>query len=516
VPQAITIGARHHPEKVALIQGDTRITYQQLNEESNRVSNGLRSLGVEKGDKIALLLTDSIYFVELWYGAVKAGAVPVTINYRLNREEILYQVAYSESKVLVTESQLFENAKDLPSTLGLRAFISLDFRIEKSIYFVNFKKASSAETPAIDLAAGDPCWIRYTSGTTGKPKAAVLSHGSIMFCAAQWAREYDLKYRTVYASVFPLSGGGTYFVVANHYAGATVILYSRFDPAEIAKSVEREKVTTLIMAPTMYNMFLNFVENERKKYDLSSVTTVVSCASPLSSKTVGRLTNEFPNAGLHNGYGTSEMAGNATNLKPEEFAQKGTSVGRPVSGWEIRVVDEEGRDLPTGQAGRIVVRGPNLFLGYYKDEEGTKKAFLGDWFGTGDIGRFDEDGYLYLVDRYHDMIISGGFNIYAIEVEMILNSHPEIAEAAVIGAPDEVWGEVVKAVVVLRDGSHLTAEKIIEYCSRRMSSYKKPRKIEIVEELPKNWMGKIDKQELRKRSGNGIALGSFQGGIGER
>jgi acyl-CoA synthetase (AMP-forming)/AMP-acid ligase II len=342
----------------------------------------------------------------------------------------------------------------------------------------------------------------YTSGTTGKPKGAVLTHGNVL-----WNLVNTLLAREDKEGEIALVTGPLYHAAAlnNHFLirlalGGASVLMKHFEPRKFMELIEREKVNVISGAPAMFHLLLNLPDVE--KYDTRSITRCTLGASTLPDETKKKIMKLFPNTGgIYDVYGATEVSPTLTVLKAADSFRKTACVGPAVPFLEVKIVDPQDREVPRGETGEIICRGPNVMKGYYKDPQGTAEALKGGWLHTGDIGRMDEEGFVYIVDRKKDLVISGGENIYPREIEELLYSHPKIREAAVVGAPDPLWGETVKAFVVLKTGESLTEEEVIEYCKAHLASYKKPKRVEFIDLLPRNPSGKVLKNVLRGRQG---------------
>jgi fatty-acyl-CoA synthase len=343
----------------------------------------------------------------------------------------------------------------------------------------------------------DESVILYTSGTTGRPKGVILTHQNQFFNTINYALAYRMKDWDRELALTPMFHSSTLGRIITYiFTGSTFITSKRFDPSWALRAIEKEKVTSITQAPTMYVAMMNL--KSAGSYDTSSVRRVVTGAAPMRVRTKKALKELFPNAGFFDLYGLTEASPGVTILEPDNFFSKIESVGRPMASVEVKVVNNQGVELPKGKVGEIICRGPNIMKGYYNDPLGTSEALKDGWLYTGDLGRMDDDGFLYLMDRKKDLIISGGENIYPAEIERVLLEHSRILDAAVIGVPDPYWGERVKAFVVLKPREILSKEEIIRYCEDHLASYKKPREVEFIERLPRNAANKVMKEELKK------------------
>jgi acyl-CoA synthetase (AMP-forming)/AMP-acid ligase II len=360
-------------------------------------------------------------------------------------------------------------------------------------------KESLPQEPDVPISEKDECQLMYTSGTTGKPKGALLTHGNLLwnlFNTVLGREEKEGETSIVIDPLYHTAALNNHFITRIAMAGTSVLI-KHFDPKRVMEVIEKEKVTVISGAPAVYHLMLSLPEG---RYDTRSITKCTTGASILPNETKERLVKLFPNlTGIYDVYGCTEATPSIAILKAKDSLRKRECVGPPVSFLEVRIVDDQDRDLPKGEVGELICRGPNVMKGYYKDEEATREALREGWLYTGDLARMDEEGFVYIVDRKKDMIVSGGENIYPREIEEILYSHPRIEDAAIVGVPDSLWGESVKAFVVLKKGETLTEAEVVEYCKTHLASYKKPKSVEFVESLPRNPSGKVLKTLLRKR-----------------
>lgn len=499
--------ARKFPDREAFVHKGVRVTYGELDERVNRLANSLLSRGIQKGDKVAVLLKNRREILEIYFAAGKIGAVNVPLNFRLAPREITFILNNSDSQILFMEEEFIpaiEKGKNELKEIREYIVVEKEPPAGYSVY-EEVLKAGSPVRPEICVDDDDDMFILYTAGTTGLPKGAVLSHKNVIVNAMTMIMERDFpianpdqrveEKNLCVAPLFHTAAiTGTAIAMV---AGVTVVLQD-FDPLEILKTIQKEKITTLFLVPAMWLFLLE--HPDFKKYDVSSLRLAGYGAAPMPPALKKRILAAFPNAGLQDTFGQTEMSPATTTLSPRDALRKDGSVGLPIMNVEARVVDSGMNDVPVGQVGEIVYRGPNMFKGYYKNPEGTAEAFHGGWFHSGDLVRRDEEGFIYIVDRKKDMIISGGENIYPAEVEAVLYGHAKILEAAVIGVPDPQWGEAVKAFVVLREGQQLTAEEVIAHCTENLARYKRPRYVEFMKALPRNAAGKVLKRELRSKA----------------
>ena len=494
--------ARTSPQKEALVFNDKRYTYGQFNERANRVANGLIALGTEKGDKVALLFLNCTEIVECLFATHKVGAAVVPLNFRLVPKELAYQVDNSDAKALIFSEAFQESVSSMRSELGkVEHYICAGAQsIEWAIDYEGFLSKYPVDEPSVLVDDDDPAYIMYTAGTTGRPKGAVPTHKNVLMGAAiNQCIERPTPDPDRQLIVFPLShGAGAQLALCGVFRGGSNIILDVPTPENILRLIQDEKITNVGLVPAIWNWLVN--EPKLNDFDLSSLQMAGTTAAPMPLELKTRLLKTFPNVKIYEGFGQTETSATVM-AKPEDMFRKHGSVGRRIINVEVRIVDEDDKDVPVGEVGEIVYRGPSVTKEYYKNAEATAEAFRGGWFHSGDLVRQDDEGYIYVVDRKKDMIISGGHNIYPAELEEVLYTHPKILEAAVIGLPDPEWGESVKAIVVPKAGETLTEEEVIGHCKENLASYKKPKSIAFADELPRNAAGKVVKYLLRERYG---------------
>ncbi len=494
--------ARKFPGRTALICEDTILTYKDLHIRSNQLANALSKRGIKKGDRVSTYLTNCVEYIETMFAVAKIGAVLVPISYRLVPREMKYIVDNSESAALMFNEPLLENVIAVRNELD---GISQDrlIMVGKSsagdmVAYEDLLQSGEPEDPEVEVTEEDIFYFGYTAGTTGFPKGAVFTHKARMLTLLQIAIEYDfgLEDRTLNCGPLYHAAPMAYTLV-HHLLGGQVILMKDFNPEEALKNIQEYRITNSFMVPTMYNMIINLPPETRSSYDVRSVRVLVSAAAPLPTQIKEGILEFFPNAGLNEFYGSTEAA-IVTNLRPEDQLRKTRSVGLPTYFVDMKVLDADGKEVPQGQEGIVYMKTPYALEEYYKNPKATQKAFRGEWFTNEDIGRMDEEGYLYIVDRKADMVISGGVNIYPTETEEILHQHPHVMEASVIGIPDEKWGESLLAFIVPKPGMPVDPRETISWCEDKLAKYKIPKRIEVVDELPKSPAGKVLKRILRE------------------
>jgi acyl-CoA synthetase (AMP-forming)/AMP-acid ligase II len=501
----------YHAERIAFVHGDQCLTYRKLGERINRLSNALLSLGLQKGDRIAILSKNRPHIIEAVFACYKAGLITVPLNARLAMAEVMHMLANSGTAALILGHE-FVDAVEKARACNETGFYSVRHVIATANPgatmhdYETLLANASPDEPGICVHLDDVASLNYTSGTTGTLKAAILTHRN-RICMAQkqlLIPGIDVNKNAVIAYVSPLTHGGYTMVLPVMLRGGRGIILPHFDVEELLKTIEKERVTHLLLVPTMINMMLSHAD--LKKYDLSSLRTIFYAASPMPVERIKQALEAFGPV-LIQGYGCTESSALITYLPKEDHIADGNpkhlkrleSCGVPMMTCDVRVVNEDGNDTAPGEVGEIIERGDDTMMGYWQDPDLTAETLKNGWLHTGDLAAIDEDGYLYLVDRKTDMIISGGYNIYPSEVENVLYRHPAVYEASVIGVPDDLWGEAVKAVVVLKEDMDASAEDLIEFCKKHLASHKKPKTVDFVADLPKNSSGKIVHRLLRER-----------------
>ncbi|MBI4763021.1 MAG: long-chain fatty acid--CoA ligase [Deltaproteobacteria bacterium] len=485
---------------------DKRITNREFDQRVNRLANALLLKGIIKGETVGLLMPNSYEMPEIFFAAARIGAVSVPVNIRLSPREITYILNNAEVKILFLGSSFFEVIDRIKTELPLiRDYVLTGRHSEKGLTgYEDFLAEGSILPPEIRLDDEDTVFIIYTAGTTGKPKGAELTHKNMVLNAltihlesfSALPRRADLPVLpSKIISITPFFHIAGIVSVVKNILTSTPMIIIDFDPVVLLGAIEQEKATYLFLVPAMWQMVMN--HPDFKNYDVSSLRTAAYGADITPNALKERILEHFPNAALYEAFGQTEMTATAVCMKHQDALRKEGSVGQPFFNVEVRVVDDQMKDVGVHEVGEIVYRGPGLFKGYYKNPEETRKAFEGGWFHSGDLVRRDEEGFIYVVDRKKDMIVSGGENIYSAEVEAVLLIHPKIKEAAVIGIPDPKWGETVKAFVVCTSGQEATAEEIITFCMDHLARFKRPKVVEFIASLPRSATGKVLKRELR-------------------
>ena len=486
-----------------MIDGDSRITYAEFDRRTDQLARALRELGVRRGDRVAALLFNSSAFLETMFATAKLGAVFVPMNFRLAPPEVTFLLADSGADVFVWSGQLSPLARVALAGEGVRLRARVVVGGEPADGEADFEQVLASGEPralGINVAGSDLSCLMYTSGTTGRPKGAMLTHDNLLWhvinvlSTGRGLRNTD---RTVtVAPMFHIGGLGVH-TLPLLYVGGTNAILSAFDPEKTLATMARERVTVQFLVPAMWAALM--AVPGFASYDLSALELAITAGAPCPLPVL----EYFQGKGVpfQEGFGMTETAPGVSILDADHVKEKAGSIGRPLFHVETRIVDEKDRDVPTGQVGELVVRGPNVFAGYWGLPEATAEAFRGGWFHTGDMGRMDAEGFITLVDRKKDMIITGGENVYPIEVEQVLYRHPAVREVAVVGVPHAKWGEAPVAVVALKDGAEVAGDELIGYARERLAHFKCPTRVEYVPELPRNATGKVLKTTLRKEYG---------------
>jgi long-chain acyl-CoA synthetase len=490
--------AARHPGRTAIRAADRRLTYAEVDERADRLADVLRQRGVVHGDRVGILLPNRVEYLEIYYGIARAGAACIPLLPRLTEREVNYQLADAGAvAVLVDPSVMDPDALACVDAAGRIVVGGHD-----SPGYESLLAAADRSRPELDVAEEDAYCVRYTSGTTGKPKGSVNSQRAWWLVAQAMVSEWSLTEDDVMLANGPFSHVSGMISFAHVAVGAQVVLHERFDVDTTIDSLLRDGITNVFMVPTQFTMVVE--ELERRGLQPAGVRTLMCAAAPLTPRLKRRISSAFPGAGLHEFYSATETP-MVTNLRPSEQATKAQSVGLPrFLGGEVRILDEAGEPVPHGEVGQVWVSNPMVHIGYH-DRPDENKASMKDRFMTvGDLGRVDEDGYLYIVGRKSDMIISGGLNVYPNEVEDVMSEHEAISEVSVFGVGDDRWGEQVRAAVILRPGATLTEKELDLWCRARLADYKVPRRIEFVAELPRLSSGKVLRRALSAQGASAL------------
>ncbi|MCA1831969.1 MAG: long-chain fatty acid--CoA ligase [Actinomycetota bacterium] len=486
------------PEKAALIFRGQPIKYAEIEREVERAAAGLIALGVTPGDRVGVLVHNVPHFVYAFYGLLRAGAVMVPLNTMFTGEEIGTILTDSETRVVIAAEPYARLIDGIRDTLPMLEHVVVVGAGPVGTITWEQMVGSGRGPAAVATGDDDLACLAYTSGTTGTPKGAMLSHRNLLANIEQMSNTPMLAENEddVILLVLPLFHIYAMNVILGLTlkVGATALIMERFDPVSSLEHVEKHSVSVLFGAPPMFIAWLNTPGVER--YDLSKVRLAVSGAAPLPAAVLEEFERRL-GITIWEGYGLTETSPAVTSNVMGSVAKPG-SIGKPLPGVEVRIVDEDGDDVEEGDPGELVVRGPNVFGGYWRQQEASDAVFMDGWFRTGDIGYADADGYIFLIDRSKDLVIVSGFNVYPREVEEVLVRHPKVAEAAVIGVPHPYTGEAVKAICALRPGVSASEEEVIEFCGRSLARFKCPQSVEFVDELPHHVTGKVLRRALRE------------------
>ncbi|WP_194722649.1 acyl-CoA synthetase [Noviherbaspirillum malthae] len=506
----ITRNAQYWPDQPAIIFNENVTTFQELDERSSRLANALLALGAKKGDRIAVQAWNRPELIELECALYKAGLVKVALNARLSPAEVIDTISNAEPVIMLAGAAHAPSIAGLKSSLGpVSHFIAIGAEQDGFLDYEDLLSAADADSPDVEMAEEDLAVLHYTSGSTGKLKAAMQTVGNRM---ASLRKVVMSRMRVGPGDVLALAGPITHasgmFIQPFLFQGGTILLHERFEPEAFLASIEKHKVTMCFAVPTMINMLV--AHPRVRDFDLSSLKQMSYGSAPMAPSRI-REAWEILGPVLSQGYGAGETTGGLVALSTEDhrLAIEGgreellSSCGRIFSESELQLVDDDGNKVAPGEVGEIVIRGPEVFAGYWREPELSAAAVKNGWLHTGDLARMDDRGYLYIVDRKKDMIISGGFNVYPTEVEQAMYRHPAVYEVCVVGVPDPVWGEAIKAVVVLRDGHLANEEEMIAHCRQYLADFKKPRSVDFVGELPKNANGKLSRKDVKERYWSG-------------
>lgn len=509
LPSALDRAARLYGARPAIIDDERHLSWRQFADRVARAATVLQDLGIRAGDRFGILSRNTWRHAELIHAGYWMGAVPVPVNIRLAPPEVRYILDDAECKLLAVEDELWHwtEAEEL-SPWHDRLLCLGPAKADTGHPQYERLLEDAAPAPAHEAAEDDDAILLYTGGTTGRSKGVPLSHKNVISNGLQMASAFPARGDDVFLHVAPMFHSADLLGTAFTLVGGAHAFLGQFSGQNLLSAIASHGVTITMLAPTMIIMTLQ--EENIADYDLSSLRILFYGSSPMAVEWVRRVMSAFPGAEIQQGYGLTETSPILTTLDPDVHRRALESgefdilkaAGRPLIGIDLRIVDDNGNEVAVGEAGEVVVRGPNVTRGYLNRPEENEKAFRGGWFHTGDVGRVDDEGYMYLMDRKKDMIVTGGENVYSSEVEAALYQHQDVFECAVIGVPDERYGEALFAAIVVRPGAKICEDEIIEHCRGRIGGYKIPRRMAFVDELPKSAMGKILKTELRRMFGD--------------
>ena len=503
---AVATHARLTPQKIGVTDSVRSLTFEQWKKRSCKLANALLALGLRRGDRVAVLAYNCIEWMEMYVGLASAGLIAVPINFRLSVAEIGYIVKNCGAAAIIVQDVLRENVDAIRPELTIRPHLYVQIGSVVSEGYQDYETLidnGDHNAKPVPVNGLDTFALMYTSGTTGRPKGAIRSHAGNAQIAIATAFEMGFTPKDRGLLLMPMCHANSlYFCVTFVYLGATIVIDNRrnFDPEALIAMLAHERITFTSLVPTHYVMMLGLPSAVKEKYDVSAVAKLMISSAPARSELKLAIMDFFKKCELYELYGSTEL-GWVTLLRPKEQLEKLGSVGREWAfSGAIKLLGTDGSEVPDGEVGELYSRTPYVFDGYWDNAEKTAEAFCGKWCSVGDMARRDSDGYIYLVDRKSNMIISGGENIYPTEVEHVINSHPSIKDVAVIGIPDAKWGECVQAVVILNDGGELTEGELLDWCKGRLAGFKRPRAVTFLadEKMPRTATGKIQHRRLRE------------------
>jgi len=491
------------PDREALLEAASgqRYTYAELNRRANRLANFMQEkLGVTKGDRVSILAHNSVIYLDLFYGLAKIGAIFAPLNWRLVARELAYIVNDCDPKVLLCGPEFVDTLTEMRLEIDVANIIGVEGAQIPDVW--DYEQALAAASPArpagASLDEADPHCILYTSGTTGRPKGAIIPHRQVLWNCINTAVSWGLTQDDVSPVFTPLfhAGGLFAFMTPLLYLGGRIVLARTFDAERSLQLILEERCSVILGVPTLFQMWLDSTAFPSANFE--HVRFFISGGAPCPPSLINAW-RDAKGIVFRQGYGLTEVGPNCFTMTDEESVIKTGSVGKPIFHSQMRLVDEDGDDVQPGQTGELLIKGPHVCAGYWNNEEATASALRDGWFYTGDMARQDRDGFFYIAGRFKDMIISGGENIYAAEVEAAVVEHPAVTEAALIGLPDEKWGEVGLMVTVLEKGQAVTEDELRAFCRQRLARYKVPKQFVFSDALPYSPYGKVMKQQLKKQ-----------------
>ncbi|MFO8101057.1 MAG: long-chain-fatty-acid--CoA ligase [Dehalococcoidia bacterium] len=505
------------PDRPCVIFEGKRYTYAEVADRVNRLANALLGMGIQKGDRVAILQVNTSQFVEIYFASAKIGGIFVPLNFRAKENELTHMLNNSESKVLFAGDRYIDMVKSMqPNLTSSPQIVSLDKKVEDMDFYEDLIASSSPEEVFTEIGDDDVTILMYTAGTTGLPKGVPLRHNAFVEYALQNVTPVDPDLQETNVLTVPLYHvAGIQAMMAAIYGGRTLAMMRQFETEEWMNTVEREKANRAMLVPTMLKWIIEHEEFDKK--DLSSLQVITYGAASMPFEVIKKAIEVFPGVMFINAFGQTETASTITMLGPEDHMipqdaseeekekklnRLANSIGKAMPDVQIQIWDENGNALPPGQVGEIMAKSQRVMSGYWNDEEKTAKTLTADgWLHTGDTGYMDEEGYIFLAGRGDDMIIRGGENISPEEVENILYEHPKVADASLIGVPDPDWGQNPRACVVVKQGENCTEQEILDFCKEKLPGFKRPTSVVFIDELPRTSTGKVQRKVLREKYG---------------
>jgi len=496
--RSLRLAAERSPNAIALFYEDRVVTHGELNSWGNRIARALCASGLKRGDRLGVMLPNSPLYLAVVYGAAKAGIALILLNYRFTSAEISHQLGDASASAVLFDTHFQDRVDDVCKQLPSLLRIAAGERQADFVMHIDVISAGQSDLdPGYSVSENDILVLQYTSGTTGKPKGAIITHRNRSLAFLHWSIAYGFDRSDVSLHTGPFHHSAPFgLTLCQLCLGGSVVVMPAFKADDVLRLVEKHRVTWSFMVPYMYSAIFALFADKPSLFNLSSLRILLSGASPLPTVVKQRILKLFPNAGLTEFYGATE-AGTITTLQPQDQIRKIRCVGKPVFGSEIKVVDAGGAPVGVGEVGEIFIKTPSLFDGYFNDPQKTAAAFNDGWCTLGDLGRIDDEGYLYIVDRIKDVIKSGGVNIYPSEIEEVLLTYPDVMEVAVIGIPDDRWGEAVHAIVMMQPNVLLDVPALMAHCREKLADYKLPKSVEVRCDMPRSAAGKILKRMLR-------------------
>jgi acyl-CoA synthetase (AMP-forming)/AMP-acid ligase II/ABC-type proline/glycine betaine transport system permease subunit len=492
--------AHERPGKVAVICNEVQLTYAELNLKANRLANWLLAQGVKKGDRAVMLLPNCAEFAVVYFALMKIGVIAVILDFRLSPPEMAPLFDETEARVLITHAKQKTFAvRMLREKKHLQYVVLLgeEKGDENGLYhYERIVKKGDAEEPKVPIGEEDEALYLYTSGTTGKPKGVILTYDHLTYFPESMKAMQPLSEHDVQGSVLPMSHiSGPIVLNLLVDVGHTLAIIDEIRPKKILEEIQRNKINYFHAVPPIFQMLLNLPSRDR--YDLSSLRSVAMMGTVVSEELMNEWIEEYPHCLARQGYGATETSPLLTLTHIDDAPRKMASAGRICPRVEMKIVDKDGKDLPIGEVGEVIARGPQIMKGYFKNPKATSLKIQDGWYYTGDLGRFDADGYIYILGRADDMIITGGMNVYPSELENVLIAHDKVAEVAVVGMPDSERGQALKAVIVPKVGEEVSKRELMRFCRERLANFKLPKVIEFRDSLPRSRTGKVAKRELK-------------------